>query len=236
MSFSSTTLLQFDELTELLAGYAGSEAGRELLYALEPHGDRTVLDGELAEAGEAILSAYGSGPRGGLGEIRLPARQPGSSMMPGKVNPVLPEGTRQVCYRVIGNDLSVTLAAEADQLQLQLNAMEPWVVHSVHESLSLLTSVSKAFATLCVEGIEGDEARCADLLRRRVSRITSLVPVIGYEKAADLAKQVWRRAATSTIRMLAQPTVARLLSRASARNGGEPHEHDHRPVAYCPLG
>jgi len=133
------------------------------------------------------LRLLGSGPRGGLGEIRLPALQPGSSMMPGKVNPVLPEVVSQVCFQVIGNDLAVTLAAEAGQLQL--NAMEPLIVHDLHQGLALLSSTMRAFSRLCVEGIEVDGAKCDEHLNRSLSSATSLVPLIGYEKAAELAKR-----------------------------------------------
>ncbi len=127
-----------------------------------------------------------SGPRAGLGEIRLPAVQAGSSIMPGKVNPVIPEMVNQVAYQVIGNDLTVTLAAEAGQLQL--NAMEPVLIFNVLQSMRMLTRAFEVLTDRCVSGIEADEARCAALLSGSLVAVTALVPVIGYERATALAK------------------------------------------------
>ncbi|YBV94045.1 aspartate ammonia-lyase (plasmid) [Phyllobacteriaceae bacterium JZ32] len=132
------------------------------------------------------LRLLSSGPRAGFGEIRLPAVQAGSSIMPGKVNPVIPEVVNQVAYQVIGNDLTVTMAAEAGQLQL--NAMEPVVIFNVLESMRILTRSLAILADRCVSGIEPDVARCDELLRGSLVFATALVPHIGYEKAAAIAK------------------------------------------------
>lgn len=133
------------------------------------------------------LRLLSSGPRGGFGEIRLPDRQPGSSIMPGKVNPVIPELMNQVCFQVIGNDLSVTFAAEAGQLQL--NAMEPLIVFNVLMSQKLLTRATTTLIERCINGITADKDRCRQHLDRSTGLVTALVPIIGYEQAALLAKK-----------------------------------------------
>jgi aspartate ammonia-lyase len=134
------------------------------------------------------LRLLSSGPHGGLGEIRLPARQPGSSIMPLKVNPVIPEVVNQVCFNVVGNDITITLAAEAGQLQL--NAMMPVIVLKTFESIGYLTSAIRVLTRLCVEGIEANADACARPLTSAVALVTSLVPEIGYEAAAKVAKLI----------------------------------------------
>lgn len=133
------------------------------------------------------LRLLSSGPRGGFGEIRLPDRQPGSSIMPGKVNPVIPELMNQVCFQVIGNDLSITFAAEAGQLQL--NAMEPLIVFNVLMSQKLLSRATATLTERCISGITADKDRCRQHLDRSTGLVTALVPIIGYEQAALLAKK-----------------------------------------------
>jgi aspartate ammonia-lyase len=133
------------------------------------------------------LRLLSSGPRAGLGEIRLPPVQAGSSIMPGKVNPVIPEVVNQVAYQVIGNDLTVTLAAEAGQLQL--NAMEPVLIFNVLQSIRMLTRAMAVLTDRCVVGIEADTARCAALTENSLVLATALVPLVGYESAAAIAKR-----------------------------------------------
>lgn len=133
------------------------------------------------------LRLLSSGPRSGLGEIRLPPVQPGSSIMPGKVNPVIPESVNQVCYQVIGNDLAVTMAAEGGQLQL--NAFEPLIVYNLLTSMRLLGRAMSNLAERCVGGIEADEERCRAGALGSIALATALVPVVGYTKAADIAKE-----------------------------------------------
>jgi aspartate ammonia-lyase len=132
------------------------------------------------------LRLLNSGPRAGLGEIRLPAVQAGSSIMPGKVNPVVPEVVNQIAYQVIGNDLTVTLAAEAGQLQL--NAMEPVIVFNILQSMRMLTRGMVTLREKCVIGIEADEERCRELLDGSLVTVTALNPYIGYDQAARVAK------------------------------------------------
>ncbi len=137
------------------------------------------------------LRLLSSGPRAGIGEIILPPVQAGSSIMPGKVNPVIPEVVNQVAYEVIGNDLTVTMAAEAGQLQL--NAMEPVIIFKVLESMRMLTRAMMVLTDRCVTGIRADEARCAQLLDGSLVFATALAPRIGYEKAALIAKTAHAR-------------------------------------------
>lgn len=133
------------------------------------------------------LRLLSSGPRAGIGEISLPPVQAGSSIMPGKVNPVMPEVVNQIAYQVIGNDLTVTMAAEAGQLQL--NAMEPIIVCNILESIETLTKGMQVLTERCVTGIEANRDHCAAQLRNSLVLATALVPVIGYEKASQIAKQ-----------------------------------------------
>ncbi|MES0862938.1 aspartate ammonia-lyase [Ruegeria sp. SCPT10] len=132
------------------------------------------------------LRLLSSGPRAGLGEITLPAVQAGSSIMPGKVNPVIPEVVNQICYQTIGNDLVVTMAAEAGQLQL--NAMEPVVAYNLLKSLKILINGANVLTEKCVFGIEASADRCRDLLDNSLVLTTALAPHLGYDATARVAK------------------------------------------------
>jgi aspartate ammonia-lyase len=138
----------------------------------------------------ADLILLTSGPRAGLAEINLPAMQPGSSIMPGKVNPVMPELMNLVAFRVMGNDYTVTLAAHAGQLQL--NAYEPVEGVAMMESQHLLFNTSKAFRTKCIDGITLNEKVLARYLETTVGIVTALNPVLGYEKATELAAEAYK--------------------------------------------
>ena len=138
-------------------------------------------------AGDLIL--LGSGPRAGLFEVKLPAMQPGSSIMPGKVNPVIPELVNLVAFRVMGNDYSVTLAAHSGQLQL--NAYEPLEALAIMESQHLLYTTSQTFRKLCIDGITVNEDVLQEYMEKTVGIVTALNPVIGYEKATELAKEAY---------------------------------------------
>ena len=132
------------------------------------------------------LRLLSSGPRTGLNEINLPPMQPGSSIMPGKVNPVIPEVVNQVAFKVIGNDLTVTLAAEAGQLEL--NVMEPIIVHSLFESIDLLSNGMNTLRDRCVAGITANEEVCRKLVYNSIGLVTALNPYLGYETSTELAK------------------------------------------------
>lgn len=128
-----------------------------------------------------------SGPRCGLAEISIPARQPGSSIMPGKVNPVIPEVVTQVCYKVIGNDLCVMLAG--DSAQMELNAMEPVMAQCCFESADLLMRGFDTLRTLCIDGIEPNEETCNDYIKQSIGIVTALNPIIGYKNSTKIAKE-----------------------------------------------
>jgi aspartate ammonia-lyase len=133
------------------------------------------------------LRLLSSGPRTGINEINLPPMQPGSSIMPGKVNPVIPEVVNQIAFKVIGNDLTVTLAAEAGQLQL--NVMEPVIVQSIFESIEMLKNGMNTLKYKCIDGITANEKRCRELVENSIGIVTALVPVLGYETSTTLAKE-----------------------------------------------
>jgi aspartate ammonia-lyase len=136
------------------------------------------------------LRLLSSGPRCGLREINLPAKQPGSSIMPGKVNPVIPEVVNQVCFRVIGSDLTVSLAAEAGQLQL--NVMEPVIAACIFEAQTMFMNAAKTLRVHCVEGITANEDVCRHYVNYSIGTVTALNPVIGYERSTELATEAMR--------------------------------------------
>ncbi|MEG6614159.1 aspartate ammonia-lyase [Pseudoclostridium thermosuccinogenes] len=132
------------------------------------------------------LRLLSSGPKAGIGEINLPAKQNGSSIMPGKVNPVIPEVVSQVAFNIIGNDMAITMAAEAGQMEL--NAFEPVLFYNLFESITTLGNAARTFVDNCVLGITANEERCHELLEKSVGIATALCPYIGYKKAAEIAK------------------------------------------------
>lgn len=133
------------------------------------------------------LRALACGPRCGLGEFNLPARQPGSSIMPGKVNPVIPEVMGQVAYKVIGNDVCVAMANQA--AQMELNAMEPVMVQCCFESAELLMNGFDTLRTLCVDGITANEEKCRSYVMNSIGVVTALNPIIGYKNSTKIAKE-----------------------------------------------
>ena len=133
------------------------------------------------------LRLLASGPRCGLGEFNLPAMQPGSSIMPGKVNPVIPEVMNQICYKVIGNELCVTMSGEA--AQMELNAMEPVMAQCDFESVDLMINGFDTLRTLCVDGIVANEERCRQHIHNSIGIVTALNPVIGYKNSTKIAKE-----------------------------------------------
>src|SRR6478752_2388710 len=136
----------------------------------------------------------GSGPRCGIGEIQLPATQPGSSIMPGKVNPVLCESMMMVCSQVFGNDATITWAGANGNFEL--NVMMPVMAHNILESIRLLGNATDAFTEKCVVGIEANEERCRELVELSMAMVTSLAPKIGYDRAAEIAKESARTGKT----------------------------------------
>ncbi|PLX24076.1 MAG: aspartate ammonia-lyase, partial [Salinivirgaceae bacterium] len=132
------------------------------------------------------LRLLSSGPRTGFNEINLPPMQPGSSIMPGKVNPVIPEVVNQIAFKVIGNDLTVSLASEAGQLEL--NVMEPVIVQSLFENVEMLKNGMEVLKYRCIDGITANEDRCRELVHNSIGLVTALNPILGYEICTKLAK------------------------------------------------
>ncbi len=167
--------------------------GRDRVQLMQSMGDATALSGALrtyaVDLGKVAsdIRLLASGPRTGLAEIGLPAVQPGSSIMPGKVNPSIAEMVNMVCFQVIGHDVAVATAAEAGQLEL--NVMMPVIAHNLLLTMILLTNASRVLAERCVAGIEADRAMCEHWLDRSPALVTALAPKIGYAAAAQLAKE-----------------------------------------------
>ncbi len=174
-----------------VSGIPVEKAGN-LVEATQDTGAFVQLSGVLKRVATKLskicndLRLLSSGPQAGFGDIRLPARQAGSSIMPGKVNPVIPEVVNQVAFEVIGNDMTVTMASEAGQLQL--NAFEPIMGWSLFKSIEHLSQACQTLQTNCVAGIEPNHALLARRVRESVTLVTALNPIIGYEKAALIAK------------------------------------------------
>jgi len=155
-------------------------------------GLRTLAVAEMKIAND--VRWLGSGPRCGIGELNVPAVQPGSSIMPGKINPVLAESVTQVAAQVIGNDQAVTVGGQSGNFEL--NVMKPLIAHNVLESERLLANVSDAFTSKCLEGLEPDEERCEELVEKSLALVTNLATEIGYDRAAEVAKKAHRTGKT----------------------------------------
>jgi fumarate hydratase, class II len=189
-----------------LAAITGLELreGKDRVQLMQSMGDAVAFAGALrgyaVELGRIAndIRLLASGPRTGLGEIVLPAVQPGSSIMPGKVNPSIAEMVNMVCYQALGNDVTVATAAEAGQLEL--NVMMPVIAHNVLFMEMILANASHVFTERCVEGIEADAAQNAYWLERSPAIVTALAPRIGYEAAARLAKEAVQK--NMTVRQL----------------------------------
>ena len=192
--------------------------GADRVQLMQSMGDVATLSGALRAYTIDLckiaddLRLLASGPRTGLAEIVLPAVQPGSSIMPGKVNPSIVEMVNQVCYQALGCDTTVAMAAKAGELEL--NVMMPVIAHNLLFMMTILTNASRVFAERCVEGIEADEAQCAHWLERSPALVTALAPKIGYAEAAKLAKEA---VATGL-------TVKELVTRKKLLQGAELEE------------
>ncbi|MCO4892721.1 aspartate ammonia-lyase [Cupriavidus sp. WGtm5] len=179
---------------EELAALSGFpvRAASNLIAATSDMGDFVLLSGLVKRTALRLskisndLRLLSSGPRTGIAEINLPARQPGSSIMPGKVNPVIPEAMNQVAYEIAGNDAALTLAAEAGQLQL--NAMEPLIAYKLYDSIRLLSRAVRMLDRECIEGISANPDQCSALVHRSIGVVTALNPYIGYENATRIAR------------------------------------------------
>ncbi len=182
-------------VTRTLSEIAGVElvVSPNLIEATQDAGSFVQLSGVLKRVAVKLskicndLRLLSSGPRAGIGEINLPAVQAGSSIMPGKVNPVIPEVVNQIAFEVIGNDITVTMAAEGGQLQL--NAFEPIIAHSLFKSLAHLAAGCRVLGERCVAGITANRARARQLLDDSTALVTALNPYIGYARSSEIAQQ-----------------------------------------------
>ena len=181
--------------TRALSQIAGVEliVSPDLIEATQDAGAFVQLSGVLKRIAVKLsktcndLRLLSSGPRAGIGEINLPAVQAGSSIMPGKVNPVIPEVVNQVAFEVIGNDMTITMAAEAGQLQL--NAFEPVIAHSLFKSLAHLAAACRTLWERCVAGITANRERARRFVDESTALVTALTPYIGYARASELAQE-----------------------------------------------
>jgi len=188
-------------VTRRLSEVSGADfiSAPNLVEATQDAGSFVQLSGVLKRIAVKLsktcndLRLLSSGPRAELGEITLPAVQAESSIMPGKVNPVIPEVVNQVAFEVIGNDMTVTMAAEAGQLQL--NAFEPIIAHSLFEGIRHLTAGCSTLAERCVRGIEANPERARSLLDNSTALVTALTPFIGYARATEIAQEALRTGA-----------------------------------------
>jgi len=175
--------------------------------ALAAHDALVATSGVLRTLAASLIKIaddmrwLGSGPRSGLGELNLPENEPGSSIMPGKVNPTQSEAMIMVCIQVYGNDAAVAMAGARGNLEL--NVCKPVIIHNVLHSVELLTEASAAFTRFCVEGLEPNEARIRQHLENSLMLVTALNPLIGYDKAAEVAKKAHKEGTT-----LRESTVA----------------------------
>ena len=153
---------------------------------MEFHGQLTTIATSLYKIANDIR-LLGSGPRCSIGEIKLPATQPGSSIMPGKVNPVMSEAVTMVASRVYGNQSTVAWAGANGHFEL--NVFMPVMSKAIMESIQLLSTSAKTFSSKCIQGIKANKERCNELIEYSLSMVTSLAPIIGYETAAKIAKE-----------------------------------------------
>ncbi|KUG13045.1 aspartate ammonia-lyase [Elizabethkingia sp. HvH-WGS333] len=181
--------------TENLAKISGSDVvlASDLVEATPDTGAYVIYSSAMKRMAVKLskicndLRLLASGPRAGLYEINLPKMQPGSSIMPGKVNPVIPEVVNQVCFKVIGNDLTVTFAAEAGQLQL--NVMEPVLTQSIMESIRFLKNAMDTLREKCIDGITANKEICLNMVKNSIGIVTALNPYIGYKNSTKIAKE-----------------------------------------------
>jgi aspartate ammonia-lyase len=181
--------------TKKLAEISGAPVrlAANLVEATQDSGEFSLMSGAMKTAAVQLskicndLRWLSSGPRCGLYEIRLPAMQPGSSIMPGKVNPVIPEVVSQICFQIIGNDVTISMASEASELEL--NMAEPIIAFNLFFGLTLLRNAAIVLAARCIAAIEPNRERCREYVQNSIGLVTALNPVLGYEKSAAIAKE-----------------------------------------------
>jgi len=193
--YASATIERISNLTKIRFTEAGNhfEAQGARDAVVETSGAlKTVAVGLVKIAND--IRWLGSGPRCGIGELRLPALQPGSSIMPGKVNPVIPEAVIQMAYQVMGNDTTMTLAGQSGNFEL--NVTLPLLAHNLLQSLDLVALAARLLADKCIQKLEADEKRCEQFIEQSLALVTGLVPDIGYDRASELAKRAYETGKT----------------------------------------
>jgi fumarate hydratase class II len=181
------TRLPFRQAPNTFAALAAHDA---LIFS---HGAIRTLAAALMKIANDIRW-LGSGPRSGLGELILPENEPGSSIMPGKVNPTQSEAMTMVCFQVFGNDVAIAVAGS--QGNFELNVFKPVMIRNYLHSVRILSDVCRTFREFCVDGLQVDRARVADLVDRSLMLVTALTPKIGYDKAAEIAKKAHHEGTT----------------------------------------
>ena len=213
--FAQRVIANLAEATELhlreARDHFAAQAGKEQVVAASA-ALRTTAVALYKIAND--IRFLGSGPRCGLGELKLPAVQPGSSIMPGKVNPVMAESLMQVCAQVVGNDATIALAGMSGNFEL--NVMMPVMTHNLLQSIELLSNAVTLFSSRCLQGLEADRARCEALVEESLAMCTALAPVIGYDRAAEIAKSAYAsgrtvRAVVLEMGILPEEELTRLL-------------------------
>jgi len=219
---------RFSEELSALTGLAFKPA-RNYFEALSSQDTAVELSGQLKVLAVSLMKIandlrwMNSGPLAGLGEIALPALQPGSSIMPGKVNPVIPEAVAMVCAQVIGNDTTITVAGQSGNFQLIV--MLPVIAHNLLESIRLLTNAARALADSAIAGFRVNTGRLTEALDRNPILVTALNPVIGYEKGAAIAKKAYAdgrpiREVAASMTNLPREQLEKLLDPAELTTGG----------------
>jgi fumarate hydratase class II len=212
---SQWTGLEFREAENRFEALAARDAAVEASAMLK------TVAGSLMKISNDVRW-LGSGPRCGIGEIVLPATQPGSSIMPGKVNPVIAEAMTMVVAQVVGNDATITLAGQSGYFEL--NLMQPVIAYNLLQSISLLANGSRVLAEKCVDGIQADRERCAQMVERSLAMVTALAPKIGYDQAASIAKEAYAsgrtvREVASEKKLLSEQELAKILDPWSMTEG-----------------
>jgi fumarate hydratase, class II len=190
---SSWTGIQFCEAPNKFEALASKDAAVEASGML-----KTVACSLMKIAND--LRWLGSGPRCGIGEILLPPTQPGSSIMPGKVNPVIPEAVTMIAAQVIGNDVTVSIGGQSGSFEL--NVMKPVIAYNLLQSIELISNGCQVLAERCVDGLQANRERCQEMVEQSLAMVTSLAPKIGYDKAAQISKEAYQTG--RTIREVAQ--------------------------------
>jgi len=184
---SKWTNIEFQEASDKFEAIASRDAAVEASGML-----KTVACSLMKIAND--LRWLGSGPRCGIGEIILPSTQPGSSIMPGKVNPVIPEAITMIVAQVIGNDITISVGGQSGNFEI--NVMKPVIAYNLLQSIDLISNGCLVLAEKCVDGLKADSDRCQEMVEQSLAMVTSLAPKVGYDKAAQIAKEAYQTGRT----------------------------------------